>query len=158
MKKLVAWLVVPSAALLACYFALLPLVGRSADDPWGGGRQERSAFTDVRWRGDVPEVKVEKSWHELVALDDIRAQRIVDACKAADPKDWKKRFEEDLMAVLKRIDVTCGETVDLKVKDLKSAREQTLEHVPMTKQNRQAIVKARLEQAGLLKPDASKAP
>jgi hypothetical protein len=155
MKKFFASLLVVSASALACYFGFRPLVGQGAENSWGDSREERSPFSDVRWHGAVPEVKVDKTWYELFALDDVSAQRIVDACKAADPKDWRKRFEEDLVAVLKRIDVTCGEMVELKVKDAKSGREQTLDRVPMTKQNRQAIVKVRLEQAGLLKPDQS---
>ena len=152
MKKLVGSLLVVSLSMLACHFGLRPLVSQGSEDSWGDSREERSPFTDVRWRGAVPEVKVDKTWYELLALDDVSSQRVVDACKAADPKDWRKRFEEDLVAVLKRMDVTCGEMVELKVKDLKSAREQTLERVPMTKQNRQGIVRARLEQAELLKP------
>jgi hypothetical protein len=158
MKKLATGLLVMSISAIAYYVGLRPLVGQGAENSWGGSREERSPFTDVRWHGAVPEVKVDKTWYELAALNDVSAQRIVDACRAADPKDWKKRFEEDLVAVLKRIDVTCGETVELKVKDLKSARVQTLDRVPMTKQNRQQIVKARLEQAGRLKPDSSKTP
>jgi hypothetical protein len=158
MKKIVAPLLVVSVSALACYLGLRPLVSQGAENPWGGSREERSPFTDVRWHGAVPEVKVDKTWYELVALNDAGTGRIVDACKTADAKDWRKRFEEDLVAVLKRIDVTCGETVELKVKDVKSGREQTLERVPMTKENRQAIVRARLEQAGLLKSDSAKTP
>src|SRR5262245_24985050 len=155
MKRCFASLWVVSVSARACYCGLRPLIGQGAESAWGDSREERSPFTDVRWHGAVPEVKVDKTWYELAALNDVSAQRILDACKAADAKDWRKRFEEDLVAVLKRIDVTCGETVELKVKDLKSAREQTLDRVPMTKENRQAIVKARLEQAGLLKPNQS---
>lgn len=158
MKKLATALLVMCASLLAYYVGLKPLVGQGAENSWSGSREERSPFTDVRWHGAVPEVKVDKTWYELAALNHVSAQRIVDACRAADPKDWRKRFEEDLVAVLKRIDVTCGETVELKVKDLKSAREQTLQRAPMTKENRQAIVKARLEQAGLLKPNSPRTP
>ena len=154
MKKFIASMLALSTVLLACHFGLAPLIGQGADNSWSGSREERSPFTDIRWHGNVPDVKVDKTWYELVAMDDLSAARIVEACKAADPKDWKKRFEEDLLAVLKRIDVICGETVVLKVKDLNSDREQTLNRVPMTKENRQAIVKLRLEQAGLFKSDA----
>src|SRR5262245_38979633 len=133
MRNLVAILTAASCALLACCFGLAPLVGHGADK-WSS-RDERSPFTDVRWRGSLPEVKVDRAWYELLAMDDLSAARLVEACKAADPKDWKKRFEEDLLAVFKRIEVTCGDTVELKVRDLKSGRETTLEHVPMTKEN-----------------------
>ena len=151
MKKLIASSLALSALVLACHFGLIPRISQGADSPWDRSRDERSPFSDVRWRGSVPEVKVEKIWYELVAIDNVSIQRIIDACKAADAKDWKKRFEEDLIAVLKRIDVACGETVNLQVKDLRSGGEQTLEHIPMTKENRQAIVKARLERARLLR-------
>src|SRR5262245_49497699 len=133
MKKFVVSLLIASAQALAFYFGLKPLDSQCAENSWGDSREERSPFADVRWHRVVPEVKVDKTWYELVALNNVSARRIVDACKAADPKDWSKRFEEDLVAVLKRIDVPCGETVELKVKDLKSGRVQTLDSVPMTK-------------------------
>src|SRR5881392_1290217 len=66
------------------------------------GYPRLSPFNAVRWNEQTPEVRVNDSWYELVAMNDLTAEQIVSACQSLDRKDWRKRFEEDLVEVLSR--------------------------------------------------------
>lgn len=104
-----------------------------------------SPFSAVRWRGLVPRVEVDGNWYELLAIDDIEARRIVAFCQTADKKDWKKRFEEDLVEILARMRHDVGKTVKLKLRQLDVEKTETVkEEVPLTEENRSAILKQRL--------------
>jgi len=97
-------------------------------------------FDGVRWKGNVPEVHVAGDWYGLVSFDDLPAELILDFSKSADDKDWKKRFDEDLMAILTAMGHTPGKTADLKLKDLQTGEVRTLEKVPMTEDNRRTLM------------------
>jgi hypothetical protein len=110
-----------------------------------------SPFHAVRWRDDTPQVQVNEVWYELLALNDVPADQIVAQCKTLDAKDWQKRFEEDLPAVLISLNKEAGQTVTLNLKDLSTQKDQTIKDVPMTKENRQAIWRARHESSATSK-------
>ena len=69
----------------------------------------------------------------------------MDFCKKTYPDLWQKRFEEDLVEVLTKMGHKPGATVKLKVRPLDAKDAHVLERVPMTKENRTALWKARLE-------------
>lgn len=133
-------------------------VTSAPDNPWSGSNKERSPFTAVRWNNSTPEVRVGDNWFELLAIDDLPADKIVDTCKLADPKGWQKRFEEDLVAVLNRLNHAPGDIVTLKLKNVQTDSEQTLEHVAMAKENRRKIIEARPKQAETVKSTEPTAP
>ena len=100
-------------------------------------------FQAVRWANDVPVVKVNGTWYQLGAIDGVPADVVVNTCRDLDAKDWKKRFEEDLVAVLSYIGSSPGQTVTLDVQTLDSGTPVTLQAVAMTADNRRAIMEAK---------------
>jgi len=105
-----------------------------------------SPFEGVRWRAEIPEVKVKGQWFELVSLNDLSAAQIVAGCKDADLDRWQKRFAEDLVAVLRKMGHDPGTSVTLTLKDLQSGDVQTLQNVEMTEENRRAIMEGQRDQ------------
>jgi C-terminal processing protease CtpA/Prc len=113
-------------------------------DLWRG-YPRLSPFQAVRWRGDVPEVRVGGTWYELLKLDGLPAKKIVATCKVLDDDAWQKRFEEDLVAVLTSMGDKPGDSATLVLKDPSSEHVQTLTGVAMSEENRDAIRDARQE-------------
>ena len=133
------------AALALCSGMVFILAGADlpgADRPWRAG-PFTSPFQAVRWNQATPQVKVGDVWYELVAMNDISAEQIVSWCKELDPKDWQKRFEEDLPEVMTRMKHDPGTSATLKVKNLASGEVKSLEHVALTGENRRATWQAR---------------
>jgi len=100
---------------------------------------ERSPFAAVRWQQSQPEVRVGDEWFKLVSLDGIPASEIVAFSQRTYGNKWRIRFEEDLVALLTRMGHPPQDQVKLVVQSLKSPETRTLEGVPMTEANRQAI-------------------
>jgi CubicO group peptidase (beta-lactamase class C family) len=100
---------------------------------------EKSPFAAVRWQSSQPEVKVGDEWFKLVSLDGIPAADIVAFSRRTYDGLWRKRFEEDLVALLTGMGHPPKDTVTLVVQALTSHETRTLEDVPMTKANRHAI-------------------
>jgi hypothetical protein len=87
----------------------------------GGWWKEAAPFEDVRWVGDAPQVLVDGQWYGLVAINGLEASEITRFCKSSDPRLWRKRFSEDLVQVLNRMDpLGTRATVDLELRDLRS--------------------------------------
>jgi hypothetical protein len=102
----------------------------------------------VRWRDDVPEVEIEGRWYELVALEDAKSTEIVAFCKKTWPDKWQKRFEEDLVEVMARMDRPLGARVAMDViavadEGRKNAKKEPLRGIAMTRENRQRLWEAR---------------
>ena len=135
--------------LLACLLlaAAAPcFAGRPSDDAiqnaWNTG-PKLSPFQAVRWRDTTPDVRIDGVWYELTAINDLAAEQIVTFCQSVDKKDWQKRFEEDLPAVLSLMGHEPGEKVQLTVTDLQSAEIKLLPDVAMTEDNRRSIFEVR---------------
>ena len=146
-----------TAALVALHAAgVSGRVAANENDEAGkpGSRGEKRAWRDypklspfaaVRWRGLTPRVEVDGNWYELLAIDEIDVRRIVTFCQTADKKDWKKRFEEDLVEILARMRHDVGKTVKLKLRELDGTKAEVVkDDVPLTEDNRRAILKQRL--------------
>lgn len=114
----------------------------------GADHPEKSPFAAVRWQEDQPEVRLGEEWFKLVSLDELPASEIVAFSRETYPNKWKKqfewqkRFEEDLVELLTRMGHPPENTVTLVVQSLTSSEPRTLEDVPMTYANRQAIWEA----------------
>jgi hypothetical protein len=109
---------------------------------------KRAPFSGVRWEGAKPVVKIGDEWFTLVSLDGIAAEDIVAFSWRTYVDRWRKRFEEDLVEVLTRMGHPPQDTVTLVVQSRTSSETRTLEDVPMTEANRQAIYKAAIDRNG----------
>jgi hypothetical protein len=103
-----------------------------------------SPFSALRWRdsvseASVPEVEVERTWYELVAIDGVPSQKLVDFCKRSYGERWAKRFGEDLVQALSEMGSAPGLDVKLDLKDLATGKAVTLDRVRMTRENRERI-------------------
>jgi hypothetical protein len=103
---------------------------------------KKSPFAAVRWNDSQPEVKVGDEWFKLLSLDSLSTTEIVAFSQQTYGNQWRKRFEEDLVELLIRMDHPPQDTVKLVVQSLASEETQILEDIPMTEANRQAIKEA----------------
>jgi hypothetical protein len=113
-----------------------------ANVPWNG-YPKLSPFQAIRWNNQSPQVQVNNTWYDLVAINDVPADQIVSFSASLDPDTALKHFEEDLVELLTRMDHKPGNSATLKVKELSTGQEQVIKDVPMTAENRWAIWKAR---------------
>jgi hypothetical protein len=100
---------------------------------------KRAPYTGVRWEGDTPVVKIGEEWFKLVSLDGRPLSDIVAFSRRTYGNKWRKRFAEDLVEVLIGMGHVPKDTVRLVVMPLGSQETRTLEDVPITRANRQAI-------------------
>ncbi|MCZ6602765.1 MAG: hypothetical protein O6952_07160, partial [Planctomycetota bacterium] len=100
-------------------------------------------YSAVRWKESTPEVKVDGSWYELIALNGLPCEKIVSFCKETYGAKWQQRFGEDLVQTLTEMGHEPEETVDLKVRHLEKDEVSLLNDVAMTKENRLAVRDAR---------------
>ena len=98
-----------------------------------------SPFDGVRWDEKYPEVKVGETWYELSAINDLPAKEIVDFCIVRYEDKWQKRFEEDLVRVMREMGKVPGESVDLTVTAIGGGDEKVLRDVAMTREKRQEL-------------------
>ncbi len=115
----------------------------------GRGYPRLSPFEAIRWRGLVPEVRVQGVWYELLSLNGISSQEIVAFLKSmGKDEEWQqKRFEEDLVEVLSVMGHDAGKSATLKVRQLDSGQEKVLKDVPMTEENRNRLRDARQQRS-----------
>jgi hypothetical protein len=117
-----------------------PLRAENAADKDGvSGFSRRAPFSGVRWTDDAPEVLVGTTWYGLVAVDGVAAGDLVGFCQRSYGERWRKRFEEDLVAVLTQMKHPPGDKVSLSLRELGSKVVTRKEGVAMTEQNRRAI-------------------
>ena len=102
-----------------------------------------SPFTEVRYDGDRVLVRVRGDLYELKSLDGLPSDKILQAARDQFGDKWQKRFAEDLVEILWKMDHKPAHTVTLELRDLKSGAEKTIADAAMTKANRQAIWLAR---------------
>lgn len=63
--------------------------------------EKASPFTAVKWEDDQPLVQFENEWYHFEQLGKFSKDELLDFCKARYGSQWKKRFSEDLVEVLK---------------------------------------------------------
>ena len=99
-----------------------------------------SPFGAVHWNADEPpEVRIDGTWYTIVAIEDVPIDEVIAFCNATWPEGAKKRFNEDLVEVLSRMGHRPNAKVTLKLTELESKKEVTLNDVVMTRENRNAI-------------------
>jgi CubicO group peptidase (beta-lactamase class C family) len=127
-----------AAILLVGIPSILFIVAR-LDEYLNEGYSKKSPFGAVRWAGFQPEVQVGDEWFKLLSLDRLPAPEIINFSQRTYGDKWQKRFAEDLVELLTRMGHPPRDTVTLVVQSLTSSETRTLEDVPMTRANRQAI-------------------
>jgi len=109
---------------------------------------ERSPFQAVRW---APEVEVDGRWYQLRSVDGVPVQDIISFIRPQEGDKWPRRFTEDLVEILSKMDKPIGPTVKLVVIDSATGQEKTLDKVPASHKNREAIIREKFEQKSLPK-------
>jgi len=125
---------------------------------WGRPDRERSRlrregeypkaapYSGLRFRADgVPEVELDGTWYELVAIDGDPVGEMLEWCREAFGGMARKRFAEDLVEVLERRSGRApGDAVELSLRELGTGGEVLVENAPMTEANRQRIWESRV--------------
>jgi hypothetical protein len=125
------------------FLALIVLAGITPPERiFAQGYRELAPFQAVRW---VPEVNIDGRWYILRSIDGVPVQDVVEFAVLQYGDRWARRFAEDLVETLTKMGNPPGETVKLVVRDPETGKEETLEKVPLTKANRDAIKKLRDE-------------
>lgn len=99
-----------------------------------------SPFEATRW---IPQVRVNGTWYELISIDDQPIAEIEDFVRRNYGEgEIEKRIDEDLVEVLTRKGYPPEASVKLRLRTMDTGKVITLENVPMTEANRQAILRA----------------
>jgi len=109
--------------------------------------EKSSPFDGLRWVGDQPEVQVEGTWYEPVSIDGIAVEEILTLADTWSP-GRVKRFAEDLVPLLQRLNWDGDAKVDLDLRSLEDGRAVRLEGVEMTHEKRQALRDSRKGRGG----------
>jgi hypothetical protein len=116
---------------------LLPGQKRLADGP------ELSPFRGMRAVEKGIEVQVaDDTWFALESIAGVDTATLLREAERLCGKDAWKRLTEDLPALLEAMGHKPGETVDLKVRDLKTREVRELPAVKMTEENRRRLRRA----------------
>lgn len=75
--------------------------------------EKASPFTAVKWKNNLPIVQFNTKWYTLEKLDLFTTKELLDFCKQNFGTKWQKRFSEDLVEVLKKMDTPPNEKVNL---------------------------------------------
>jgi hypothetical protein len=116
-------------------------------------------YPAIRWKDNAPEIRLDGKWYALESINDLPVPKIVEFAKKKYDGRWQKRFDEDLVQVLSEMGHAPGKAVKLVVRDADS-KEKTLDKVPLTEENRRAIMdfkyprEPRPSPAATLKPEA----
>jgi serine/threonine-protein kinase len=98
-----------------------------------------SPFTEVRYDGDKAIVRVRGEVYELVSIDGIEAGKILKSAKDQFGYLWQKRFAEDLVEVLWKMDHRPKSTVELRLRKPASAEIVSIADAEMTEDNRRHV-------------------
>lgn len=135
----------------ACALVAAACTGTSADDV-----PRLSPFTGLRWKGDVPEARVQDEWYRVVAIDGVPVEDILAHAKTAHGGRWQRRFAEDLVQLLTEMGRAPGPAVSLDLVHLASGEAVRLDAVKMTRKNRQALLEARRRAEEKVRPSGDR--
>ena len=107
-----------------------------------------SPFTAVRAGSDAADVEFEGKVYFLESIDDLPTSEILAGSRRYDGRRWIKRFAEDLVEVMDHMGHRPGETVKLVLRDPQSGEINTIDHAPMTAENRAKVYATRFVDLG----------
>jgi RNA polymerase sigma factor (sigma-70 family) len=107
-----------------------------------------SPFQAIRWPSATPQVEVNGIWYELAAVDGVSVERILRTVitRGNHPlSTYQVRFEIDTLNYVHHLsaNATGYTSADLVVKDLATGQTRTLQNVPASRENEQAILQSR---------------
>ena len=131
---------------LALVLSLTSLIPQDVDE-------KSSPFDGLRWVGDQPEVQVEETWYKPVSIDGIAVEEILVLADTWIP-GREKRFAEDLVPILMRLEWKGDRVVDLDLRSLEDGSAVRIEGVEMTRSKREALRASRntRESSGARRP------
>ncbi|MEM6802599.1 MAG: S41 family peptidase [Bacteroidota bacterium] len=62
-------------------------------------------FSAVKWTDAKPQIKVESQWYQIVSMGPFSGETLLDTCKSIYPNNWKKRFGEDFVEFLWKLNL-----------------------------------------------------
>lgn len=104
-----------------------------------GAPPKLSPFTKIQFEGEQVIVVYDGKTYQWLELNGIKVEGIVASAKKQFGERWQKRISEDLVELLWSMDHQPGNSVKLRLLDLKTKRDFIVENAPMTKENRDAI-------------------
>ena len=105
-------------------------------------------FSGLRWVDDKPQVQVQQTWYDLLAVDGLPIDQIIQSAQASYPGDykgqpaWKTRFGEDFVDVMTKMPHPLNNIVSLDLRKLDTGETVNIPKVAMTEANRSAILTA----------------
>jgi C-terminal processing protease CtpA/Prc len=130
----------------ALILGLISLVPQDVDE-------KSSPFDGLRWSGDQPEVQVDGTWYDPVAIDGVDVEEILTLADTWSP-GREKRFAEDLIPILMKLEWKGDRVVDLDLRSLEDGSAVRIEGVEMTRSKREALRASRntRESSGVRRP------
>jgi hypothetical protein len=98
-----------------------------------------SPFTQVVYEDDKVFVEYSSTRYEWLGIDDIPVTKISEFSQNQFRDLWQKRITEDLVEVLWGMGHFPGETVKLRLRNLREDVQLTIVDAPMTHENRQSM-------------------
>jgi RNA polymerase sigma factor (sigma-70 family) len=103
-----------------------------------------SPFSAVQWEKDGSyQVQVNGVWYKLQAVNNVQFPDMTAFAKQNYRDIWQKRIDEDLVQVLSEMGDPPENSVSLQLQTLDTNQIVTLQNVPMTHENREAILMER---------------
>ena len=68
-------------------------------------KEKTSPFSAVQFKKDKIWVKVETEWHEFLKMDEVESAYLLEECKKLYEDEYKKRFIEDFVEFLHKIEI-----------------------------------------------------
>ncbi len=98
----------------------------------------------MRWVKESPEILLKGEWVALRSIDGHSLPSIVVFAKKKFRGKWQRRIGEDLVEVLSEMGHPPGKTVTLGIANLQGGDARVLRDVPMTAENRAAIIRLKV--------------
>ena len=117
----------------------LSVAQSTTQNPFSSSRRDYpnyAAFSGLRWEGEIPVVKVEGDWFELVSISGVQASEIVAWCQENLGDKARERFREDLPVVLALMGHPTSSDVIL---ELRKGGQLKRQKVTMTENNRRLL-------------------
>ncbi|MGA2229330.1 MAG: hypothetical protein ABSH22_00245 [Tepidisphaeraceae bacterium] len=98
-----------------------------------------SPFTDVRWRGNVPEVQVSGVWYELISVNNHPVEEIIAGAHKLSADRWRGAVADSMGEIVQMLGDAPSESVKLGLQTLDTRQAVALDDVAMTSANFQKI-------------------
>lgn len=105
-----------------------------------------AAYQDIVWPVGTPEplprILLNGTWYELVSIETIPTAQLIGHARKSFGELWRKRFDEDMVEILRAMGRPSSGTVSLGVRDLVTGEPLTRSS-PMNSDNRALLMRAK---------------